>query len=156
MVILNGSLILGEWRSDRRGRAGGGLLAPSRRGERSEVTLAGKEWGGAAQLEDTAALRPRRHGGGIGKISSSLGGELKGRDRGWRVPPERRVIGPTGGSVGEEELWRLWDDMRRGRRVSSRSLIVRMWWDLDTAFPGEERRGVKSRIMKKYEYIYHC
>lgn len=55
-----------------------------------------------------------------------LGGELNRAHREWTVPPERRVIGTDGSLSVGEELQRLLDESLRGRRVSSRSLSVRM------------------------------
>lgn len=132
MAILKGCLLLGEWRTVW-GRLDGELPTLLPRGDDGEV--------GAEPRLEVEGRRPLRDGGERGSGFDALGGELKGRDLGLSDPPERSVIGPEGLSVGEEEeeAWRLRDDSRRGRRVSSRSLMVRMWWDLDTALPGEGR-----------------
>lgn len=134
--ILNGCLILEEWRKARWRLEGGLPAAPGRR-EKGWVRLEGDK-GGEPQLEEPARGRTCR--GELRRFSLVLGGQLKGRDLGWRVPPERSVIGPARPSVGEEESpeWQL-RDRRRGRRVSSRSLRVKMWWDLDMALPREKR-----------------
>ncbi len=55
-----------------------------------------------------------------------LGGEPNRAHLGWMVPPERRVIGADGSLSDGEELQRLLDESLRGRRVSSRSLSVKM------------------------------
>lgn len=55
-----------------------------------------------------------------------LGGELNRADLEWTGPPERRVFGTDGSISVGEELQRLLDESLRGRRVSSRSLRVRM------------------------------
>lgn len=104
--------------------------------ERLEVDPGGEE----VQIGDAVL------GGGAtgeaGRRADVLGGEPNREHLELKVPPERRVVGAAGGSwsVGEE-LWRPRDERRRGLRLSSRSLRVRMWWDLGGAVPG----GPKGR-----------
>lgn len=64
--------------------------------------------------------------GGDAELKLDLGGELNRAHLELIVPPERRVIGPDGSFSVGEELQRLLDESLRGRRVSSRSLSVRM------------------------------
>lgn len=113
VVILKKCLPLGEW-----------VRAPCR-GDSPAEMLEG-DVGGELQIGD-AEFRPRRDEGGDVDISSGdLTGELKRGDLELRVPPERRVIGREGSLSVGEELQRLLDDSLRGRRVSSKSLMVRM------------------------------
>lgn len=55
-----------------------------------------------------------------------LGGELNRADLERTGPPVRRVTVADGSLSVGEELQRLLDESLRGRRVSSRSLSVRM------------------------------
>lgn len=111
VVILKNCLPLGEW-----------VMAPCP-GDSPAEMLDG-DVGGDPQTGD-AELRPRRdEGGEVGTRSEDLTGESKRGDLEWRVPPERRVIGTEGSLSVGEELQRLLDDSLRGRRVSSRSLMV--------------------------------
>lgn len=80
--------------------------------------------GGELQTGDAEFCRDRR--GEVDPKFDDLGGELKREHLGWMVPPERRVIGTDGSLSVGEELQRLLDESLRGRRVSSRSLSVRM------------------------------
>lgn len=93
--------------------------------------------GGEPQLGDAELRLNRGRGGEPDMRSADLGGELNRMDRGWRVPPERSVMGTEGLLSVGEELQRLRDNSLRGRRLSSRSLMVRMWWDLGGAVPAE-------------------
>lgn len=87
--------------------------------ERRELDL-----GGELQEGDVEFCRER--GGETGLKLDDLGGELNRLHLGLTMPPERRVIGTDGSlSVGEELQWLL-DESLRGRRLSSRSLSVRM------------------------------
>lgn len=87
--------------------------------ERLELDL-----GGELQTGDVEFCRDR--GGEAGPKFDDLGGELKRAHLVLTVPPERRVIGTAGSLSVGEELQRLLDESLRGRRVSSRSLNVRM------------------------------
>lgn len=95
------------------------------------------------------ALRPLtgRVEGEVSRISVAPrgnSGEVGTEALGCMEPPVRRVISPepVGEPRGGEDMslrvweWGLW---RRGLRVSSRSLMVRMWWGLDLVAPGEGR-----------------
>ena len=80
--------------------------------------------GGELHTGDVEFCRDR--GGEAGPTLDDLGGELNSAHLEWTVPPERRVIGTVGSLSVGEELQRLLDESLRGRRVSSRSLSVRM------------------------------
>lgn len=80
--------------------------------------------GGELQTGDAEFCRER--GGEADPKFDALGGELNRAHREWTVPPERSVIGTDGSFSDGEELHRLLDESLRGRRVSSRSLRVRM------------------------------
>lgn len=96
------------------------------------------------------ALRPPtgRAEGEVSRISVAPrgnSGEVGTEALGCMEPPVRRVISPdpVGEPRGGEDMslrvweWGLW---RRGLRVSSRSLMVRMWWGLDLVAPAEEKQ----------------
>lgn len=68
----------------------------------------------------------RDRGDEAGPKFDDLGGDPNRAHLEWTVPPERRVIGTDGSLSVGEELQRLLDESLRGRRVSSRSLNVRM------------------------------
>lgn len=80
--------------------------------------------GGELQTGDAEFCRDS--GGETAPGFDDLGGELNRAHLVWTVPPERRVIGTDGSLSVGEELQRLLDESRRGRRGSSRSLNVRM------------------------------
>lgn len=80
--------------------------------------------GGELQMGDAEFCRDR--GGDAAPKFDDLGGELNRAHLELTVPPERRVIGTDGSLSVGEELQRLLDESLRGRRVSSRSLKVRM------------------------------
>lgn len=80
--------------------------------------------GGELQTGDVEFWRDR--GGEAEPKLDDLGGELNRAHLELTVPPERRVIGTDGSLSVGEELQRLLDETLRGRRVSSRSLNVRM------------------------------
>lgn len=80
--------------------------------------------GGELQTGDVEFCRDRR--GEVDPKFDDLGGELKRAHLEWTVPPERRVIGTDGSLSVGEELQRLLVESLRGRRVSSRSLNVRI------------------------------
>lgn len=97
-------------------------MAPCR-GDRPAEMLE-LDLGGELQTGDVEFCRDR--GGDTDPKFEVLGGELNRAHLEWTVPPERRVIGTDGSLSVGEELQRLLDDSLRGRRVSSRSLKVRM------------------------------
>lgn len=80
--------------------------------------------GGELQTGDAEFCRDR--GGEAAPMLDDLGGELNRAHLEGMVPPERRVMDADGSLSDGEELRRLLDDSLRGRRVSSRSLNVRM------------------------------
>lgn len=80
--------------------------------------------GGELQTGDIEFCLER--GGEAGPKFDDLGGEPNRAHLELMVPPERRVIGADGSLSVGEELQRLLDESLRGRRVSSRSLSVRM------------------------------
>jgi len=80
--------------------------------------------GGELQTGEIEFCRER--GGEVVPRFDDLGGELNRAHLEWLVPPERRFIGTDGLLSVGEELQRLLDESLRGRRVSSRSLRVRM------------------------------
>lgn len=80
--------------------------------------------GGELQTGDVEFCRDR--GGEAGPKLDDRGGELNRAHLELTVPPERRVIGVVGSLSVGEALQRLLDESLRGRRVSSRSLSVRM------------------------------
>lgn len=90
----------------------------------SPVEMLELDLGGELQTGDAEFCRER--GGEADPKFDALGGELNRAHREWTVPPERSVIGMDGSLSDGEELQRLLDESLRGRRVSSRSLRVRM------------------------------
>lgn len=90
----------------------------------SPVEMLELDLGGELQTGDAEFCRER--GGEADPKFDALGGELNRAHREWTVPPERSVIGTDGSLSDGEELQRLLDESLRGRRVSSRSLRVRM------------------------------
>lgn len=90
----------------------------------SPVEMLELDLGGELQTGDAEFCRER--GGEADPKFDALGGELNRAHREWTVPPERSVIGTDGSLSDGEELHRLLDESLRGRRVSSRSLRVRM------------------------------
>lgn len=90
----------------------------------SPVEMLELDLGGELQTGDAEFCRER--GGEADPKFDALGGELNRAHRECTVPPERSVIGTDGSLSDGEELHRLLDESLRGRRVSSRSLRVRM------------------------------
>lgn len=90
----------------------------------SPVEMLELDLGGELQTGDAEFCCER--GGEADPKFDALGGELNRAHREWTVPPERSVIGTDGSLSDGEELHRLLDESLRGRRVSSRSLRVRM------------------------------
>lgn len=90
----------------------------------SPVEMLELDLGGELQTGDAEFCRER--GGEADPKFDALGGELNRAHREWTVPPERSVIGTDGSLSDGEELHLLLDESLRGRRVSSRSLRVRM------------------------------
>lgn len=80
--------------------------------------------GGELHTGDAEFCRDSR--GEVDPRFDDLGGEPKSPHLELTVPPERRVIGTDGSLSVGEGLQRLLDESLRGRRVSSRSLNVRM------------------------------
>lgn len=78
------------------------------------------DWGGEFQTGDVGFCCDRR-----GEVDD-FGGELKREVLECPVPLERRFTGTDGSLSVGEELQRLLEESLRGRRVSSRSLNVRM------------------------------
>lgn len=99
-------------------------MAP-RRGD-SPVVMLELDRGGELQTGDAGDEFCRDRGGEAAPKLDDLGGELNRAHLEWTVPPERSVIGTDGSLSVGEELQRLLDESLRGRRVSSRSLNVRM------------------------------
>lgn len=112
VVILKFCLPLGEC-----------VMAPCR-GDSPAVMLELDRGGELQTGGDTEFCRDR--GGDAAPKLDVFGGELNRAHLDWMVPPERRVIGTDGSLSVGEELQRLLDESLRGRRVSSRSLSVRM------------------------------
>lgn len=82
------------------------------------------EPGGEFQMGD-AVICCGRPGEVDGRLDD-LGGELNKEHLELKVPLERRVKGALGSLSVGEELRRLREESLRGRRLSSRSLSVRM------------------------------
>ena len=112
-------------------------VAPPRRGEKPKGEVGGD-----------AELRPGRDGDGGVDTRSWWG---RGGDPNNAVrelgPQERSVAGVAGSLSVGEELQRLRDERRRGRRVSSRSRRVRIGWDFGGADPaGREGRDEDTDV----------
>jgi len=98
------------------------VIAPLRGDSAAEMLALDR--GGELQTGDAEFCLDR--GGEAAPRFDDLGGELNRAHREWTAPPERRVIWTAGSLSVGEELQRLLDESLRGRRVSSRSLNVRM------------------------------